>query len=140
MVWRVSNVEDQRILFIDSYQEHEIPLAELCREFGISRKNAYKWIERFQNEGYAGLKDRSRARRTQLETPEDLLEKVLALKERYPFWGPKKILGYLSHHEPEKNWPSATTIGNILLRHGFQQTRQIKKRLPARESPLSHCN
>ena len=30
----------------------EAPIAELCRAFGISRKTAYKWIDRFKKHGF----------------------------------------------------------------------------------------
>ena len=36
------------------------PLAELCREFGFSRKTGYKIFDRYQECGIQGLTDRSR--------------------------------------------------------------------------------
>ena len=36
------------------------PMAELCREFGISRKTGYKIFDRYQECGVQGLTDRSR--------------------------------------------------------------------------------
>jgi transposase-like protein len=33
---------------------------ELCRRYGISRKTAYKWIDRFKTAGPTGLEERSR--------------------------------------------------------------------------------
>ena len=38
----------------------EAPMVELCREYGISRKTGYKWIDRFQRQGLQGLVDESR--------------------------------------------------------------------------------
>ena len=35
-------------------------MAELCREFGISRKTGYKIFDRYQECGVHGLTDRSR--------------------------------------------------------------------------------
>jgi transposase-like protein len=35
-------------------------MAELCREFGISRKTGYKIFDRYQESGIHGLTDRSR--------------------------------------------------------------------------------
>ncbi len=35
-------------------------VTDLCREYGISRKTAYKYIHRFQACGLDGLKDQSR--------------------------------------------------------------------------------
>jgi transposase len=36
------------------------PMAELCREFGISRKTGYKIFDRYQECGIQGLTDGSR--------------------------------------------------------------------------------
>lgn len=139
MPWRMTSVEDQRKLFIKFHLENEISIAELCREFMISRKTAYKWIERFNSLGYEGLKDQRRARLVQDQTDDILVQKILDLKRKRTTWGPKKILGQLWNQEPEFKWPSSTTVGNILLRNGFQKTRELKKRLPIREKILSHC-
>ncbi|MFY0540491.1 helix-turn-helix domain-containing protein [Nannocystis pusilla] len=34
-------------------------ISELAREHGISRKTAYKWLERFRERGVVGLEDLS---------------------------------------------------------------------------------
>lgn len=132
-------MEEQRKEFINYYLENQANLSELCREFEISRKTAYKWIDRYKDWGYEGLKDQRRARQSQLKTDDDLEKIILRLKEKRMSWGPKKILGYMRNQEPERNWPSATTIGNILLRHGFQKARELKRRLPKRQNPFSQC-
>jgi len=43
---------DERIRFIADYQRRF--LSELCARFHISRKTAYKWIERYEAEGPSG--------------------------------------------------------------------------------------
>ena len=35
----------------------EKPIAQLCREYGISRKTGHKWINRFRERGAVGLVD-----------------------------------------------------------------------------------
>lgn len=139
MAWRITNVEDQRKLFINAYLENQETISGLCELFGVSRKTGYKWIERFEEEGLGGLKDRRRARHNQIRICDELVEKVLAVKKARNQWGPKKILGYLEGKNQNQNWPSATTIGNILQRHGYQKTREIRKRMPARKNPLAEC-
>ena len=39
---------DQRVQFIADYQRAVFDIAELARRYGISRKTAYKWIERYE--------------------------------------------------------------------------------------------
>jgi hypothetical protein len=50
MPWKKCSVMDERLRFV----------AELCREFGISRKTGYKIFDRYQECGVEGLTDRSR--------------------------------------------------------------------------------
>ena len=47
---------DQRVQFIADYQRAVFDIAELARRYGISRKTAYKWIERYEigGTGWAG--------------------------------------------------------------------------------------
>ena len=50
---------DERLQFVARRLAGE-PMAELCREFGISRKTGYKIFDRYQECGLQGLTDRSR--------------------------------------------------------------------------------
>jgi transposase len=52
-------VMDERLQFVARRIAGE-PMAELCREFGISRKTGYKIFDRYQECGIQGLTDRSR--------------------------------------------------------------------------------
>lgn len=140
MAWRVTKVEEQRKLFIDAYMSREVSVADLCRDFGISRKTAYKWIDRFRAGGEEGLKDRSRAPHKQAgKTGLHLEDRILEVKDKYKAWGPKKILAYLKKEEPEESWPSSTTIGNILDKHGLVIPRKYRKRYPPKTDPLAHA-
>jgi transposase len=48
---------DERLQFVARRLAGE-PMAELCREFGISRKTGYKIFDRYQECGVQGLTDR----------------------------------------------------------------------------------
>jgi transposase-like protein len=50
---------DERLQFVARRLAGEA-MAELCREFGISRKTGYKIFDRYQECGLQGLTDRSR--------------------------------------------------------------------------------
>ena len=58
MPWRECSVMDERMQFVARRLAGE-PMAELCREFGISRKTGYKLFDRYQECGVQGLTDRS---------------------------------------------------------------------------------
>ena len=69
----------------------------------------------------------------------DVVEDILAVRFRFPTWGPKKVLSFLRHEFSDKPWPSTTTIGNIFDKHGLTISRKLRKRVPGRTEPLSHC-
>jgi transposase-like protein len=60
MPWEQSLPMDQRTQFVTEYLRDTITFSELCDRYGISRKTGYKWINRYQAEGPAGLAERSR--------------------------------------------------------------------------------
>lgn len=141
MSWRVTKVEEQRKEFITRAALGDMAITELCKEYQISRKTAYKWINRYKQFGDEGLLDKSRKPLTQAgKTKEGLEQRILEVKHRYPTWGPKKVLALLEINHPEEDWPSDTTIGNILSRNGLVETRKRRKRMPAKTDPLSHCH
>ncbi len=51
---------DERVKFIAMYLRGEHALSELCQHFGISRKTAYKWLQRYAGGGVASLVDKSK--------------------------------------------------------------------------------
>lgn len=57
---------DQRVRFISEYLDEHFAVAELCRQFSISRKTGYKWLTRHEKYGALGLEDRTRAARAGL--------------------------------------------------------------------------
>lgn len=91
---------------------------ELCRRFNISPKTGYKLLKRVQQEGQAGLADRSRRPQSfPKRTDERLEQAVVALRREHPAWGGRKIskrlqdLGYPELHP--------NTVTSILHRHGL---------------------
>jgi len=78
-----------------------LSISELSRQYNISRKTAYKWIERYLEEGSPGLVDRSRRPRVSPhQTPTKLVEAILAARRHHPTWGAKKLLKILSDRQP----------------------------------------
>jgi transposase InsO family protein len=91
--------------------------AELCRRFGVSRSNSYKWEKRYLAEGLAGLEERSRRPHgSPWRTPADLEAQVLAVRTAHPAWGGRKIRHVLARQGVAA--PSASTITEILRRAG----------------------
>ena len=59
MPWKECSVMDERVQFVAGRVAGE-GMADLCREFGISRKTGYKIFDRYPECGVHGLSDRSR--------------------------------------------------------------------------------
>lgn len=102
---------DQREEFVGFARQPGANISELCRRFAISRKTGYKWLGR---EGCDDLSRRplSSPRRTQSA----LESKVLAVRDKHPAWGARKIAHVLLRDEQIQLAPS--TVNCVLQRHG----------------------
>src|SRR6185503_2692280 len=66
-------------------------IAASCRYYGVSRQAYYHWLNRYEAEGFEGLKDRSSApHHSPTATDAEVIEKILWLRQQYHF-GPEKI-------------------------------------------------
>lgn len=122
----------ERVKFIASHLEAEDTFTELCERFGISRKQGYKWVERYEEDGVEGLADRSRAPHTHpLAVSEPLVERIVAARKRHPRWGPRKLLVVLKRQHPGLAFPVASTVGDILRKRGLVgRRRRIRRSEP----------
>ena len=85
MPWQQRNALEERIRFIEEWQKRERSVAELSRAFGISRKTAYKYLERYDQEGRKGLEERSRAPdHSPQAISEQVAEAILAQRRHTP--------------------------------------------------------
>lgn len=120
MPWSQTTPMHQRTLFIADHLRGTRSVMELCAEYGISRKTAYKWIERFIRRGPAGLEDRSRRPRTAPNATTPLVvETLIALRRRHPTWGAKKLLAVLKRRQPNWALPKRSAVCNLLKRQGL---------------------
>jgi transposase InsO family protein len=119
-------------------------MTELCERYEISRKTGYKWLARYRIEGAAGLMERSHAPRVHgRATPQHMTEAIVGLRQERPTWGPRKIVGKLEDRQPELDWPSPSTAGEILKRAGLISSRRVRRREPPRLGELTvpqHAN
>ena len=100
----------------------------LCRSYGISPTTGYKWLGRFSSEGAAGLHARPRRPgRSPRQTPREVEQSVIAVRRAHPCWGGRKI-----HHVLRRRGvsplPHASTITDILHRHGLIEPQESAKR------------
>jgi transposase InsO family protein len=144
MPWQETSFMDQRRQFIGLYQRGLLPVTELAERFGISRKTAYKWIDRYEDGGPPGLTDRSRRPLScPHATPEAVIRAVLEARRHHPRWGAKKLLRILRRQGPEATWPARSTVCDLLKRHGLVPTtpRRLPRSHPGRPlTPMTEPN
>ena len=74
---------DQRVAFIAEWLRDEWTMTELAERYQISRKTAYKWVDRYEADPAAGLADRSRAPKAHGRAMADpIRDAILALRRR----------------------------------------------------------
>ena len=114
MPWKETTTMEQKIEFICEWRTGKYTITELCKNFDISRPTAYKLIDRFEKQGYEGLREQSRApSKHPNETNEDVIKSILKLKTKYRLWGAKKIEKLLFNDFTSDEIPSVVTIHNI---------------------------
>lgn len=128
MPWSETSAMDQKRLFIRDYTRGVFPLAELCRRYGISRPTGYKWIYRFEEEGFPGLSERSRRPKSCSHAiPTPIADAILELRRKHPSWGAKKLLRILEQRDPSVDWPARSTVCDLLSRNGLVKKRRRRK-------------
>jgi len=120
---------DLRKQFVLAATSPDANISELCREYGVSRTNGYKWIHRFQVEGQAGLEDKSRRPKTISGIDGELVLRIIELRRRYPKWGAKKLRHILLRSPDRAGVPSAKTIARVLDRAGEPRVRKPRRKL-----------
>lgn len=129
MPWARTDWMAERVKFIAAYLRHEARFSDLCLDFGISRKTGYKWVRRYEADGASALQERSRAPHSHPNAvAADVVESILAIRRRHPRWGPRKVQVVLRRQRPRIALPAASTIGDILKRHGLVRPRRRVRR------------
>lgn len=140
MGWKETCAVDERMRFVMAIEQRHSTFAAVCREFGVSRKTGYKWLERYCQGGIAGLTDRSRA---PLHRPyamsSEIAESCLAVRRAHPTWGPIKVKAWLERRRPRIEWPAASTIGALFDREGLTVQRRLRRRSPPSSLPFAAC-
>lgn len=105
---------------------------ELCRRFGVSPPTGYKWIRRYQENAGEAFTDRSRR---PVHSPgklcSDLEAQIIVLRQRHPRWGARKLRRLLQESGCV-HVPSASTVVEVLRRHGLLEETVAKERASLR--------
>src|SRR6267142_6200721 len=91
MPWQEVSVMDQRREFVRLALHEGANRRELCRRFAISPETGYKWLARWKD-GDHDLADQSRRPRNSPKlTVAPIEAEILAVRDRHPAWGARKI-------------------------------------------------
>jgi putative transposase len=105
----------------------------------VSRKTVHKWLQRFQQGSWDGLKDRSRAPHFHPNAlrPE-VVAWILEVKRQHPFWGAPKLRQKLLDRYGEET-PAESTVSAVLKRHGLSHPLERRRRATPSTQPLGHA-
>jgi putative transposase len=134
--WKESSPMSEKLAFIKACYDRKRRIADVCSEFGISEKTGYKHLQRFREGGFEALYERSHAPKNHRGriTPE-VAERILAIRRKYPQYGPETIRHRLIQTEPGEHWPAASSIGELLKREGLIRSKR-RRHSPAERSEL----
>jgi transposase InsO family protein len=120
---------EERIALLRDYETGAFTVSDLCRRYGISRETFYVWKRRRGSGEERWFEECSHAAAScPHATAGRLAERVIAIRRRFPHFGPKKIKAWLEQRAPETDWPAASTIGDILKREGLVEPRRRRRR------------
>jgi putative transposase len=129
MPWEGVTVSEQKQRFIEDFLLNCYSKAELAKRFNISRKTAHKWINRYLEQGPIGLEDQSRRPNScPWQTDLAVVAEIVALREKHPSWGPKKLLDVMGRREPARDVPAISTAAKILADAGLVKPRRRYRR------------
>ncbi|MEA2162342.1 MAG: hypothetical protein QOK37_469 [Thermoanaerobaculia bacterium] len=124
MPWKATSVTDQRAKFMLDYNElvrtGQTTMSLLCAAHGVSRKTGYKMVARYQQSGWPGLADHSRAPLGGKHwISSETISAVLDVRLDYPQWGSRKIVAYLRDIAPDQQWPAASVVHEWIKQAGM---------------------
>lgn len=117
MPWKEISIMSQRHELVSLATTDSGSVSALARQFGVSRKTAYKWIRRYRQDGREGLHNQStRPQYSPKITSQPLTDAVLRVRDAHPSWGGRKIAAVL-RRQGYLSVPAPSTITGILHRH-----------------------
>jgi putative transposase len=142
MPWSETNAMEQRIQFIRDWLGRTHSVSDLSALYGISRKSAYKWIDRYLKDGPDWAMERSHeARVVHNRTPVEVEQALMQMRARHPSWGARKLLHQVGLAAPALRLPHESTVCEMLKRNGMITARPRRRAIghPGRPSAVVSC-
>ena len=137
MPWESKTVEELRKEFIIA-ANHTNNFSALCREFGITRRTGYNWVQR--SKVTSDLSDRSHARKTICNKTDSEIENlIINVRTDNPGWGAKTIRQVLIN-QGYQDLPCVKTFNNILKRNDCISNEDSLKHKAFMSFEKDNCN
>jgi transposase InsO family protein len=95
-------------------------VSEVAHRLGVSRQSVHTWLNRYAEQGLAGLEDRSRRPESCPHQASPQVEAaVCELRRAHPRWGARRIEFELGRNGCPGRVPTRMTVYRILVRHGL---------------------
>jgi len=138
MPFRETGRMEERVRMFLEYDSGNWSVSELCRRHGVCRDTFYEWRKRRQSGDPVWFEERSHAPLQCGRTTDGAIaEQVIAMRRRFPYMGPIKILAVLERETPKTAWPAASTIGDILKRAGLVTAVKRRRRPLGQQRPCT---
>ena len=141
MPWNETDAMEQRVQFIRDWLKKTHSVSDLSALYGISRKSAYKWIDRYMTEGPDWAMDRGHEAATvHNKTPVEVEQALMQMRLRHRTWGARKLLHQVGLHEPGLVLPHPSTVCDMLKRNGLITARPRRRSIGHPGRPSSEVN
>ena len=101
---------------------------EVAVRFGVSRQTVHTWLARYDEQGLAGLENRSRRPESCPHQASPEVEvAVCEMRREHPKWGARRIVFELGRRGCPGPVPSRMTVYRILSRHGLHRAVKRKR-------------
>ncbi|TMA22814.1 MAG: IS481 family transposase [Deltaproteobacteria bacterium] len=147
MPWKATDVMKEKVNFVLEWEKRwneaeggQVEMAELCRKYGVSRAAGYRWVNRFREAGHklTALEEKSRRPHSNPNAISAEIEDwIVQARKQMPRRGPRKLRAILVDRHPDIDWPSTTSIGNLLKRRGLCRVRKTRKHAPPLTQPFA---
>lgn len=128
MPWKEQDLMSLKREFVVELLKNNISVTELCNRYQISRKTAYKWLNRYQEKGIEGLQEKNRRPlNSPTKTKKTIEDEIIKIREEHPAWGGRKIKAILERKGFEEV-PAASAISKILKKNGYILDLKTKQR------------
>ena len=139
MPWNANKSECEiRTELVLRILEGNEPVSKLCEEYGVSRKTAYKWRNRY-NAGQSLESQSRRPKNFPNATSQKVIDEIVDLRTKHRTLGGKKIEIMLKRKGLE-GVPSGTTITSILRRHNLLDKQAVAEARPLKRYTKTYPN